>query len=145
MVKLLSDRVTEHFRLSEFANHKDGGVMVVTPQVIEFIQMLERFRLWYGRPVNITSGYRTPSFNRQVGGASNSYHLKGLAIDFRLPMAEFNGYSRARQDEYLNNVKNKWYSICGEHGKSGSIIFYDTYLHMSLWPTWYFDDKRGNR
>lgn len=30
----------------------------------------------------ITSGYRSPSVNKKVGGVSNSLHLHGLAIDF---------------------------------------------------------------
>lgn len=143
-MRLLKDAVTENFKLSEFANNLDGGVMIVTPQVIEFIQMLQEFRNYYGRPMNITSGYRTKEFNAKVGGASNSYHLKALAIDFRLP-SEYHGFPKARKEEFLNNIKNKWYEVCKKHGHTGSIIYYDTYIHMSLWPTWYFYDKRGNK
>ena len=32
----------------------------------------------------ITSGYRCRAVNNKVGGASNSYHLKGLAADIRV-------------------------------------------------------------
>ena len=141
-MKLLNDQITPHFRLSEFANTKDGDVVLLNSDVVLFIQMLEEFRVWYNRTMTITSGYRTKAFNKKVGGASNSYHLKGLAADFGLPSAFYN-YSKARREEFLMNVKNKWYEICREHGKTGSVIWYDTWIHLSWWPTWYFEDKRG--
>lgn len=34
-----------------------------------------------GIPFKINSGYRTPKHNKKVGGASQSSHLKGLAVD----------------------------------------------------------------
>lgn len=141
-MKLLEDRITDHFRLSEFANNEDGGAVILNQDVIMFIQMLEEFRIWYNRPMNITSGYRTAAYNKSVGGVSNSYHRKGLAADFRLPAAFFK-HSKARQEEFLHNVKSKWYEICEKHGKTGSVIWYDTIIHLSWWPTWYFEDKRG--
>jgi len=36
-------------------------------------------------PVLISSGYRCPELNAEVGGASNSAHLYGLACDFTIP------------------------------------------------------------
>lgn len=142
-MRVLNGRITEHFQLSEFANNLDGGVVLITPQVIEFIQMLEEFRKWYGRSVNITSGYRTKEFNKKVGGASNSLHIQGIAIDFALPSA-FKKYSKERQEEYLNNIKNKWYQICDNRGIHGSVIFYDTWVHLDARRNKrYFEDKRG--
>ena len=31
--------------------------------------------------IRITSGYRTPAYNKQIGGATNSQHCKGEAAD----------------------------------------------------------------
>ena len=45
----------------------------------EFGQMREKA----GSPLMITSGYRPPAVNRAVGGASDSQHIQGLAIDFK--------------------------------------------------------------
>ncbi len=39
----------------------------------------------YGQPIFVTSAYRTVEHNREVGGAPNSYHLSGEAIDVRMP------------------------------------------------------------
>lgn len=47
----------------------------------ELLEILEEVREHYGRPINITSGYRTESHNAKVGGTPNSSHLKGLACD----------------------------------------------------------------
>ncbi len=47
----------------------------------ELLKMLDQTREIYGKPIRITSGYRTEAHNRNVGGVSGSSHLKGLAVD----------------------------------------------------------------
>ena len=34
-------------------------------------------------PIRINSGYRSPQLNRKIGGAANSNHLTGCAVDIR--------------------------------------------------------------
>ena len=46
---------------------------------------LELVRYALGCPVIITSGYRCPEVNRNVGGSSTSMHVQGLAADFIAP------------------------------------------------------------
>lgn len=38
-----------------------------------------------GRPIRVHSGYRSPPVNKAVGGAQNSQHVKGEAVDFSCP------------------------------------------------------------
>ena len=45
------------------------------------IRKLDLFRERLGMPVIISSGYRCPVHNRNVGGVSNSQHVKGNAAD----------------------------------------------------------------
>ena len=39
----------------------------------------------FGRKVVMNSGYRTPAYNSEVGGAHESYHKKCMAADFFIP------------------------------------------------------------
>ena len=50
----------------------------------EFLHNLDRARELAGIPFVITSSYRTPEKNKEVGGSENSSHLKGLAVDIRV-------------------------------------------------------------
>lgn len=47
------------------------------------LQRLNDIREGYGKPIYINSGYRCPQLNKEVGGAEDSYHIKGLAVDIR--------------------------------------------------------------
>ena len=44
--------------------------------------VLDPLRANIEKPIIITSGYRSPSYNKKVGGAKNSQHIKGQAVDF---------------------------------------------------------------
>lgn len=46
---------------------------------------LDQVRRLLGRPVVISSGYRSPAVNKAVGSSSASSHLTGLAADFSCP------------------------------------------------------------
>ena len=43
--------------------------------------LLDPLRETYGKPINISSGYRCPKLNALVGGVSNSDHKFGYAAD----------------------------------------------------------------
>ena len=46
------------------------------------IDTLVEIREYYNKPIVINSGYRCPSHNKAVGGASKSRHMQGDAVDF---------------------------------------------------------------
>ena len=48
------------------------------------IEMLDQVREEYGKPIRISSGYRTEAANQKVGGVKNSSHLNGLAADIKV-------------------------------------------------------------
>ena len=51
--------------------------------VINAARMMERIREILGNnPVRVNSWFRCPEYNRRIGGASNSQHPQGRAIDF---------------------------------------------------------------
>jgi peptidoglycan hydrolase-like protein with peptidoglycan-binding domain len=37
-------------------------------------------------PVMVVSGYRDPYYNAQIGGAANSQHIYGKAVDIKVPL-----------------------------------------------------------
>ena len=82
----LNDLLSPHFRLSEFMS-KDGAN---TPDsVLDDLRrqaaLLEVIRSAAGdRPISINSGYRSPSHNTAVGGATHSQHPLGTAADFNV-------------------------------------------------------------
>lgn len=57
------------------------------PQVIENLihlvrSILDPLRAHLGKPIRITSGYRSYTLNQAVGGRANSQHTRGEAVDF---------------------------------------------------------------
>ena len=70
--------ISPHFTLNEMAC-KDGSDEVLYST--ELMSMLEKLRAYGGFTVHINSGYRSPSYNRKIGGASKSQHTLGTAAD----------------------------------------------------------------
>ncbi len=73
--------LTAHFSLAEFKSHDGRGFpKSVIPTLRELAENLEVLRAEVG-PIGITSGYRSPQHNAAVGGAKNSFHMRGMAAD----------------------------------------------------------------
>jgi uncharacterized protein YcbK (DUF882 family) len=75
---------SKHFKLKEF--HCNDGTPVPEEfygNVQELMDNLEIIREHFGGlyPIKINSGYRTPEYNKKVGGAAKSQHLTASAAD----------------------------------------------------------------
>ena len=70
--------LSANFRVTEFAC-KDGSDPVFVSE--ELVKILQAIREHFGKPVIVSSGYRTPGYNKSVGGATYSQHLYGTAAD----------------------------------------------------------------
>ena len=68
-----------YFKLEEFDSPDELGSGCNMSQ--EILSMLDAARKIYGKPMRITSGFRTKNHNKKVGGVESSSHLKGLAAD----------------------------------------------------------------
>ena len=54
----------------------------VNPRVLpELWTKLENFAISLGRPITLNSAYRSPEYNRRIGGARNSMHVQRKAAD----------------------------------------------------------------
>lgn len=70
--------LSPHFSRWEFAEHGSGRLIPIHKKLLE---VLECIRAINGRPLRVVSGYRSPDYNRRVGGARKSQHLYGRAAD----------------------------------------------------------------
>ena len=61
-----NEQLTKHFKVKEFAC-KDGSPVVFIDEYL--YEILEILRNKLGKPVIITSGYRTPEWNEKCNGA----------------------------------------------------------------------------
>lgn len=78
-------QLTNNFLITEFAS-KDGAYFPeeVKENLKTLAEQLEVLRLHFGKPITITSGYRSPAHNEKIGGAKNSYHTLGMAADIQI-------------------------------------------------------------
>lgn len=86
-------KLSEHFTLDELTQ-SDAAVRLglsnkappdVVANLARLAQLLERVRDAVGRPILVTSAYRSPEVNRAVGGTERSQHMRGLAADIKVP------------------------------------------------------------
>ena len=73
----------KYFKKSEFkcqcgGKYCNGYPANISPKLID---ILEKLRAYFGKPVTITSGLRCSKHNAEVGGVSNSQHQYGKAAD----------------------------------------------------------------
>jgi len=82
MFNVLNDlQLSKNFKLSEFAC-KDGTKTVMLDMVL--VEKLQQLRGIIGKPIQIVSGYRTKEYNKKIGGAPRSQHMKGKAADIKI-------------------------------------------------------------
>lgn len=74
-----------------------------TPEIIENLKVVaaqvQKVRDHFGKPLIISSGYRSEKLNSAIGGARNSQHTKGEAIDIQ----STTGYTNADIFNYIKN------------------------------------------
>jgi zinc D-Ala-D-Ala carboxypeptidase len=88
-------KLSKNFTMDEMCRTSTGYINV--PNVPERIalkqlvdNLLQPLRDLYGKPIRVTSGYRSPLVNKSIGGAQSSQHVKGQAADITGGSAEEN-------------------------------------------------------
>ena len=114
MDKEANEKVGQHFKVREFAC-KDGSQVVFIDD--HLVSVLDILRNKLGKPVIITSGYRTPTRNKDVGGARYSYHMRGMAADIRV--------NEISAKELANELNAIVPDECG-------IIVYKSWVHFDV-------------
>lgn len=84
-------RLSPNFTLDELTASQTAARKKIDntppPEVVTRLQdtarRMEQVRALLGaRPIHVSSGYRSPRLNRAIGGAANSHHTLGYAVDF---------------------------------------------------------------
>ena len=74
----LIKNIPSNFKLKEFSCHDGSDLVKIDSDLVIFLQEIRNI---YSRPVVINSAYRTPEYNKKIGGASRSQHIYGKAAD----------------------------------------------------------------
>ena len=106
--------LSKNFKVREFACRDGSDVVFVS---MDLVEVLQKIRDHFGRPVTINSGYRTPPYNKKVDGADYSQHLYGMAADIS-----------------VSGVKPRDVAAYAETllPKTGGIGIYDTFTHVDV-------------
>ena len=88
----LNKRNIKHFSADEVfykgASNKKLGLNTEPPEELwdniwKTIEVADKARAKHGKPIKIASAYRSPKYNKAIGGASKSQHVQFNALDLR--------------------------------------------------------------
>lgn len=122
-------RISPHFTLEEMTFSQTAarrGIDNTPPRHIianlrRTCGLLEQIRTLFGKPIYISSGYRSLELNRAIGGSANSAHTHGLAVDFTI--RGFTPY------EICTRIRDADFDF------DQLILEYDSWVHIGLGRT----------
>lgn len=107
-------KLSDNFSVREFAC-KDGSDSVLISD--ELVNVLQKIRNHFKKPVTINSAYRNKAYNKKIGGATYSQHIYGTAAD--IVVQGVKPEEVAKYAEYLMP-------------KTGGIGLYPTFTHVDV-------------
>lgn len=110
-------QLTPQFNLSELLHGNDALPSApILENLFRLANRLQVIRDLLGKPIIISSGYRSPSHNQAVGGKPHSFHLSGMAADIIIP-----GMPARAVQKFLES----W---------SGGMGCYEHFTHLDIRP-----------
>ena len=106
-------KLSTNFKVKEFAC-KDGSDPIFIDS--ELVEILQKIRNHFKKPVTITSAYRTPPHNSREGGTTYSQHLYGKAADIKIA-----GVTPKKVADYAETLLD-----------NGGIGIYNTFTHIDV-------------
>lgn len=112
-------KISEHLTLGEVMDNRSGATPLcgISPRTLEAFEWIRK--ALGGKPLSIASGYRTTATNAAVGGATESFHLRGRALDIIIPPRQMRAALEAAERFF---------------GKAGGIGTYSRHIHVDDRP-----------
>lgn len=107
-------KLSDNFIVSEF-RCKDGSDSIFIDT--ELVEVLQRIRNHFGKPLTINSAYRTKAYNIKIGGVSNSQHVQGTAADIVVK-----GVDPLKVAQYAEYIMHN----------NGGIGLYNSFVHVDV-------------
>ena len=85
--------MSDHFTIKELTQSDTAVRLSIdntpTDQILKNLQLvtekiLEPVRIYFDKPVKVTSGYRSPALCQAIGSKTTSQHTLGQAVDFEV-------------------------------------------------------------
>lgn len=119
---VFNEQLTKNFHVKEFACNDGTAVPEeLLSNVVKLAQNLQVLRDELGKPIKVNSGYRTPKYNKSVGGAKNSQHLYAAAADIKV-----SGIGPAKLAEKIEAL------ISSGKMEKGGVGVYPTFTHYDV-------------
>lgn len=114
--------MTKNFQISEL-ECKDGTPVPAefTANAEELLKNLQVLRDEIQKPIVINSGYRSPDYNKKIGGKPKSFHMKAMAADIKVV-----GMSPAKVFATIERLINE------KRMKQGGLEQYPTFVHYDV-------------
>ena len=123
-----SRKLSPSFTVREF-RCRDGTDTIMIDEGL--VVLLQCIREHFGKPITITSGYRTAAHNAKVGGSKSSQHLLGRAADIQVT-----GVSPDAVAAYAESLMPTWGGV-GRYpvkaGRAKGWVHVDTRANKSRW------------
>ena len=121
-------KLSPNFTVYEFRCRDGSDVVMIDESLVVLLQCI---REHFGKPITITSGYRTGTHNTAVGGSRSSQHLLGKAADIQVA-----GVSVEDVVAYAESLMPAWGGV-GRYpvkaGRAKGWVHVDTRPNKSRW------------
>ena len=107
-------KLSKNFAVNEFACTDGTDTILIAPALVD---VLQKVRDHFKKPVRVVSGYRTETKNKAVGGAMFSQHKYGTAADIVV-----SGYTPKAVADYLEKIMPN----------TGGIGIYSSFCHVDV-------------
>lgn len=118
--------LSTNFKSTEF-DCKGKGCCSETPVDPKLVNYLQNIRKYFGKAVNVSTGYSCEIYNKKIGDSADSQHTKGAAADIYI-----NGISPVEVAQYAEKMGVLGIGLY-DSDKDGHFVHIDTRTTKAFW------------